>query len=666
MEEQAPNHELQLPSKEMDDPAQEAAPGAADAGAPASEDGSERSLLIIGVHFYVTAKEIEKLFASEAPGFTAQRIKLPKHGVGQDVAVVKMHGTEERDGALAVFNAKRIELRGQQLTFRKAQPIATRIQKRKADQRDNGAGSSSEPKRLKTVEEAVTPLHAMSYDEQLALKAESIKGVLTTLAKRLVKGGFGGAWLTRYKAKQMGGRCCPQDPVVRSPVHEGYRNKCEFAIGKDEEGRTCVGFTRGRFREGATAVGSPELCHNVSSEMKRVVQVVCEAVDKTKLPVFNSADNAGFWRQLLVRQNRQGELLLSLQVGRRARARDSTRDIPTPPPPDLAASLTPLAPLSPPHTHARALQVNPAFLSKEEVRAAVEEVAGAVKGEGLAKCAYFQAYAGCSTPPADLPHTHLWGEHELHEQLNGVRFCISPNAFFQVNTAAAERMGDVLEEMVLSVSKRATLLDVCCGAGAWGLCLASKVLRVVGVELCADAIQDARRNARANGITNAEFQCGKAEDLLPSLLPSLSGSECVAIVDPPRPGLHVNVLKGLRACSSLHHLIYVSCNPSSWVEDSEKLCRTTSKQYRGHPFRPVRAVPVDLFPYTAHCELVVHMVRLPADQPTYALTSAMLAGAPAAAAPAAGAVPAPVQPAPAAVPVADAAPPAVEAEPESF
>jgi tRNA (uracil-5-)-methyltransferase len=260
--------------------------------------------------------------------------------------------------------------------------------------------------------------------------------------------------------------------------------------------------------------------------------------------------------------------------------------------------------------------VNPTEVGGDVARAHVEAATRAIHAAVPLTCAYMQSFGGCSSAAADLPHTHLWGERELCEQLRGVRFRVSPNAFFQVNTGAAEQLGLVLEGLVMSVGADINLIDVCCGAGAWGLCLAGKVAQVVGIELCADAVHDARRNAEDNDVRNAQFKCGRAEELLEQTLTAVgSQRDCVAIVDPPRAGLHANVVKALRGCAQLKHLIYVSCNPNSWLEDAERLCRPTSKQYRGDPFRPVRAIPIDLFPDTPHCELVVHMIRMPANQP---------------------------------------------------
>lgn len=225
-------------------------------------------------------------------------------------------------------------------------------------------------------------------------------------------------------------------------------------------------------------------------------------------------------------------------------------------------------------------------------------------------CTYKQPWTGCSDAPHDLPHTHVAGARELAVQLRGLTFHVSPNAFFQVNTAAADQLGGVLADIVGSIGSDAVLLDVCCGTGVWGLCLAERAAKVVGLELSADAVQDARRNAEANGISNAEFLCGRAEDLIANVIATKVGDRpCVAIVDPPRSGLHATVVQALRACEGLRHLVYVSCNPTTWLDDAERLCRNPSSKYPGQPFQPLRAQPIDLFPHTNHCELIVHFER---------------------------------------------------------
>lgn len=101
---------------------------------------------------------------------------------------------------------------------------------------------------------------------------------------------------------------------------------------------------------------------------------------------------------------------------------------------------------------------------------------------------------------------------------------------------------------------------------------------------------------------------GKAEDILPKLLQELDPNmRTSAVVDPPRPGLHSTVLRALRSCSQLSRIVYVSCNPDSLVEDVIKL--TMPSENDEDPFIPVRAVAVDMFPHTLHCEMILLLER---------------------------------------------------------
>ena len=168
-----------------------------------------------------------------------------------------------------------------------------------------------------------------------------------------------------------------------------------------------------------------------------------------------------------------------------------------------------------------------------------------------------------------------------------------------------------------SLGPSTVLLDVCCGTGTIGLAMASEVRRVVGIESCASAVEDARRNAALNGVANVSFVEGRAESVLSDILRTLTPRELegvVAIVDPPRAGLHPDVVKGLRACGQLRRLVYVSCHAPGFVSNAVGLCRPPSKSFVGEPFVPLRAFPVDLFPDTEHCELVVVLERAAAGK----------------------------------------------------
>ena len=137
-----------------------------------------------------------------------------------------------------------------------------------------------------------------------------------------------------------------------------------------------------------------------------------------------------------------------------------------------------------------------------------------------------------------------------------------------MNTNVFEKMIRLIEEFTL-IDENTVVLDICCGTGAIGISLSGKAMKVIGVEIIESAIENAKQNIKINepNIDQAKFEyhAGRAEDLLPNIVKEqqLSGMNIIGIVDPPRSGLHKEVLKALRTCKGLDKLVYVSCNPSS-------------------------------------------------------------------------------------------------------
>ncbi|CAN0114149.1 unnamed protein product, partial [Ectocarpus fasciculatus] len=262
---------------------------------------------------------------------------------------------------------------------------------------------------------------------------------------------------------------------------------------------------------------------------------------------------------------------------------------------------------------------------KEEERLVKELSAGAKGDDGTRLVSlWVQEYAGLSSPDETSPMRLLWGKERLEEKLLGLRFTISPNSFFQVNTRGAEALYGVVIEN-LELGDDAVVLDVCCGAGTIGICAAAAggAKQVYGSDICLPAIEDARRNALANDINNCEFVCGKAEAVVggqiakackqhkeslaaptataPTIAPAtttagagLEGSttpelKFAAIVDPPRSGVHAKCLRSIRSTKAIKRLVYVSCNPTkSLAADALILCTPVSKSTTGLPFRPVK------------------------------------------------------------------------------
>ncbi len=184
----------------------------------------------------------------------------------------------------------------------------------------------------------------------------------------------------------------------------------------------------------------------------------------------------------------------------------------------------------------------------------------------------------------------------IFQALAGLRFRLSPTAFFQVNVAAAEVLVETVRELL--GPNGGVLWDLYCGAGLLGLAFAPQFDRVVGIESVEAAVLDARRNAQENGIANVEFVAGPVEVLVGSLPPPE-----VIIVDPPRNGLHPDAVKVLAAVSAARSgvvLVYVACKPTSLLRDGKLLGAAG--------WVCTDRVAVDLFPQTAHVEVVTRWV----------------------------------------------------------
>lgn len=193
----------------------------------------------------------------------------------------------------------------------------------------------------------------------------------------------------------------------------------------------------------------------------------------------------------------------------------------------------------------------------------------------------------------------LWGADEIHDQLLGIDFAISPLSFYQVNPQQTERLYQTaIDNAGLDGSQ--TVIDAYCGIGTISLAVAKHAKQVYGVEIVPAAIEDAKHNAKRNGIRNAEFVVGKAEEQFTKW--QAAGLEPdVVIVDPPRKGLAESLIEATGKMAP-RKVIYVSCNPATLVRDIQ---RFGERGY--HVVKPIQ--PVDQFPQTTHVESVTVLKR---------------------------------------------------------
>lgn len=188
----------------------------------------------------------------------------------------------------------------------------------------------------------------------------------------------------------------------------------------------------------------------------------------------------------------------------------------------------------------------------------------------------------------------LFGDGYITDILCGKKVRISPLSFYQVNTAQTERLYEKAREYACLTGSE-TLLDLYCGAGTVGLSMSDNVKKLIGVEVCPEAVEDAKFNARLNGIENAEFICDDAEGAAKTLFDRGIRPD-VIVLDPPRKGCGRDVLV-TAAKMKPERIVYISCDPATLARDCEIFGEL------GYEMK--KATPVDLFPRTVHVESVV-------------------------------------------------------------
>ena len=194
----------------------------------------------------------------------------------------------------------------------------------------------------------------------------------------------------------------------------------------------------------------------------------------------------------------------------------------------------------------------------------------------------------------------LKGEEKIEDTIGDVVFRISPLSFYQVNPVQTKKLyGQALEYAGLTGEE--TVWDLYCGIGTISLFLAKKAKKVYGVEIVPEAIADAKENAARNGITNAEFYVGKAEEVLPQKYEEDGVYADVIVVDPPRKGCDEKCLETMVRIQP-ERIVYVSCDSATLARDLKYLGE------RGYEVRKWRGC--DMFPGTIHVETVVLMSRV--------------------------------------------------------
>ena len=192
------------------------------------------------------------------------------------------------------------------------------------------------------------------------------------------------------------------------------------------------------------------------------------------------------------------------------------------------------------------------------------------------------------------------GSECIHETMEGLTFRIGPKSFYQTNSDQAYELYKVARDFA-SLKGDEVVYDLYTGTGTIAQFVSRGASKVIGIEYVPEAIQDARSNARLNGIENCEFYAGDMKDVLTPSFIAAHGKPDVMIVDPPRAGMHPDVVKTILDAAP-ERIVYVSCNPASQARDLQMMSAD---------YEIVAVQPVDMFPHTQHVENVCKLIRKP-------------------------------------------------------
>ena len=366
-------------------------------------------------------------------------------------------------------------------------------------------------------------IQALDYQKQLAFKESKVKNNLIRI------GGF---------------KDIKVEPILGMENPYFYRNKAQFPIGRDKEGRLRAGFFAARTH----SLIPIERCYLGVEINNEILRRILAVMEQFHIEPYDEKTHTGLVRHVLIRYGfTTKEIMVCFVInGKKIPAEQ-----------EIVNSLTDIEGMT-------SISVN-----------SNEEKTNVILGKRTRT---------------------IWGQDYITDYIGDVKYQISPQSFYQVNPVQTK----VLYEKALEyagLTGEETVWDLYCGIGTISLFLAKKAKKVYGVEIVPQAIEDAKRNAQINGITNAEFFVGKAEEVFPQYVKTQkeAASAEVIVVDPPRKGCEESLLATMVSMRP-KRIVYVSCDSATLARDLKYLCEN------GYDLKSVQ--PVDQFCHTTHVETV--------------------------------------------------------------
>lgn len=370
-------------------------------------------------------------------------------------------------------------------------------------------------------------IQALAYEEQLRFKENKIKNNLKHI------GGFEEILL---------------EPICGMDEPFGYRNKAQFPVGTDRNGKIVTGFYAGRTH----SIIENRRCLLGVPENEKILDAVVDFMEEEQIPAYDEATGKGLVRHVLIRYGFATKEIMVCLVINGCKVRKMEK---------LTERLVKI-----PGMTSITLNVN---TKKTNV----------ILGDEIIS---------------------VWGRDYIEDYIGEIKYQISPLSFYQVNPVQTKKLYEKALEYAALTGKE-TVWDLYCGIGTISLFLAQRAKKVYGVEIVPAAIEDAKRNSRINGIKNAEFYVGKAEEVLPERYERDGVHADVIVVDPPRKGCGRSLLDTIVKMEP-ERVVYVSCDSATLARDLKYLCE------RG--YEVVKGQGVDQFPMSVHVEVVTCLQRV--------------------------------------------------------
>ena len=391
-------------------------------------------------------------------------------------------------------------------------------------------------------------IQQMSYDAQLDFKRKLVEGNLRRI------GGFPDINVL---------------PVIGMDEPYHYRNKAQYPVGRDKDGNVVIGFYAGRTH----CIIDNQDCAIGARENVKILTAIRDYINENKVSVYDENTGNGAVRHILIRKGfHTGQVMVCIVVNGESLPQEDK----------LVAKLTGLE------------------LWENETNGKLDSV----KGKAVPYISSVMININRENTNVILGDRcrTLWGKDYIEDSINGITFQISPLSFYQVNPVQTEKLyGKALEFAGLTGNE--VVWDMYCGIGTISLIMATRAKKVYGVEIVPAAIENAKNNARINGLDNAEFYVGKSEEIAPELAEQGAVPD-VIVVDPPRKGCDEALLDTIVKMQP-ERVVYVSCDSATLARDLKYLAA------RGYEVKTVQ--PVDQFCHTVHCESVVLLSQQKAD-----------------------------------------------------